>query len=877
MPDTLPQDRDRHIPGLNGLQAPPPTMAADGSALIPESELDAAPGMDNVVEQEDGSALVIDEQAAAAAQAKEEDTFYENLAEKLPPDRRASIAIELLDLLERDKESREKRDQQYAEGLRRTGLGDEKPKPAPFEGATEVVHPVLAEACIDFASRAIRELLPPGGPVKTHVIGKKTEAALQRADRKRRFMNYQITGNGPHCIREYRGQVEQLLTQLPLGGSQFLKVWHDARYKRPRVEFIPVDDLRMPSSASSFFMCPRTTHVQKVTRAEFEERVATKLYVEPDFFVTPAQPDATAAAAVASSIEGKTDTGYNEDGERIVYEVYLDYALEEDEFGLNSGMTSPYIVTIDETTKQIIGWYRNWAKKDDESHTRLEWIVDFGFLPWRGAFALGLAHIIGSLSGALTGGVRALLDSAHVNNFPGGVKLKGSRVHGQSKTVEPLTFHELEGPANIDDIRKLAMPFPVNPPSAVLLQLVQWLSEQAKGVVSTAEEKISEASNDMPVGTALALIEQGSVNFSSIHSRLHDSQARVLAIFHRLNADYMDDEMVVAELGDMAISRSDFQGPVDVVPVSDPRIFSETQRLGQFQAMIQLKTDPDFNGMFNKAKLLRRGLTMMNVADYEDVLELPPEPEKLDPITENTVAALGKQRIQVYPDQDHFTHLVTHLAFATSPMFGANPLMQGATMVLAAHIKEHLVYLYAQHMLAATQSVEQVAAMMGAPEQGEELIVKAVSVVEQTLAQRMGPHIMPMLQKMLQTIQQAQAQAQQAAPMDPAKVTLQLGQADLARQSKKDDADSQFKMLQAQMEDQRAKMSDQLELALTQIKESASTARNDANNEAKLLVQGLQQRMADLDRALAMIQHITPPAAPPEPAGAGSSSSGQEG
>ncbi len=890
--DELPQG---YVPDLASGRSTNPeqdtaTIADDGSALIPESELDTAEP--EMLEQEDGSLLVQD--GDPAEDQKDKKGFYDNLAEELPPERRSAIAIELLDLIERDKESRKKRDEQYAQGIRRTGLGDEKPATAPFEGASDVVHPVLAEGCIDFASRAIKELLPPNGPVKTKIIGKKTEEALSRAERKRTFMNYQITGQGSRCIKEYRNQVEQLLTQLPLGGSQYLKIWHDDRYKRPRVEFIPVDDMFLPFAASSFDTSPRITHRQAVNEIEFNERVASGLYIDPMNRGTPsANLERSESADVAAAIEGKDESGFNEDGERIVFELEIDYFLEEDDEKRGDNLPAPYIITIDEVSRQVIGLYRNWDPKDD-TFSRLDWIVEFPFIPWRGAYALGLAHVIGSLSGALTGSLRALLDSAHVNNFPGGIKLKGARVQGQAKTVEPMTLAEIEGPTNIDDIRKLAMPFPYNPPSEVLFKLMDWLTQQAKGVVSTAQEKIADAGNDMPVGTALALIEQGSANFSSIHARLHAAQAKVLAVLHRINAVYLEDEVVIAELGDLVVARKDFEGPMDIEPVSDPRTFSEAQRLGQFQAMVQLKADPDFKPMFNNAKLLRRGLATMNVTDYEDVLNLPPEPEKLDPITENTVTALGKQRIQVYPDQDHFAHLVTHLAFVTSPMFGANPLMQAAAMPLAEHCKEHLVYLYAQNMLAATKSAEIVAAQLQAPEANEQLIIRAVTVVEQNLAQRMGPHIMPMLQKLMQTMQQAQQQAAQAGPMDPARVTLMLGQGDLERQKQADAQKAQLQMAELQrkqqadrdaqqmeqirlmLDKQRESYQQQIDAALEQMRTMSAERIANENNETKLLVAALQTKMSDLDRALDLFKHLNPPPAT-EPAGDGAAPpSGQE-
>jgi len=416
---------------------------------------------DDLILEEDGSVIIEDLMSVEVS----ESDFYENLAEKLPETLLTQVAEELHEAVTRDKESRKKRDEQYEEGLRRTGLGDDAPGGAEFDGASRVVHPVLAEACVDFSSRAIRELFPAQGPVKTSVVGETTPQKLERAERKKRFMNWQLTSQ----IGEYRAELEQLLTQLPMGGSQYQKFWYDEKLGRPRTEFVPIDDIYLPYSATDFYTTPRLTHRQLISRSEFQSRVKSGLY--RDVFITDPNhlPESSASEQANDKIEGREEDGYNEDGLREVWEVQVNWAFEEDTF--SAGEPPPYILTIDEDTHKILSIYRNW-RESDARFRKLDWIVEWKFIPWRGAYAIGLPPLIGGLSAALTGSLRALLDSAHINNAASMLKLKSGRVVGQNTQVNVTQVTEIEGPAGIDDIRKLAMPMPFNPPSPVLLELM---------------------------------------------------------------------------------------------------------------------------------------------------------------------------------------------------------------------------------------------------------------------------------------------------------------------------------------------------------------------------------------------------------------------
>lgn len=772
------QEYDRHIAPI-----------VDAPEMEPIEEIGTS-----MEELADGSVVI----SLGEEVLEESGEFYDNLAETLDNSQLNRIGNELIDLIEKDKEARSRRDEQYAEGIKRTGLGNEAPGGADFTGASKVVHPVLTEGCIDFAARTMKEIFPPSGPCKTHIVGKATEEKLDKAERKKSYMNWQLTKQ----IKEYRSELEQMLTQEPMGGSQYMKAWYDDGLRRPRAEFVPIDDIFLPFSVSDFYSSHRTTHQQQVTRSVFMSRIKSGLYRDINAPADPSMPDLSAAKEATNKIEGVDDSYYNEDGLRTIYEIYVDYEIDDPLVGEGS---APYIITVDEATSKVLAIYRNW-EEDDELREKLDWIVEYKFIPWRGAYGIGLPHIIGTLSGALTGSLRALMDSAHINNMPGMLKLKGARGAGQSINVGPTEITELDAGPNIDDIRKLAMPMPFNPPSNVLFQLLDWLTAQAKGVVGTSEEKIADASANMPLGTALALIEQGSITFSAIHGRQHASQAKFLEILHRINRDNISDQETVDELGDLVVSRADFQGPMDIIPVSDPNIFSEAQRFAQLQAVEQLVAKyPQF---YKLDKLNRRALQLINVPDYEELLQDTHEPERLDAHKENLVASEGKQPLKAYEDQDHLAHMMSHLHYALSPIFCANPMMAvPALPALIQHVtKEHLPMFYAKHIEAATGAMSDVTGM---PMDDAQAQMQAAAIADQVMAQELAL-VMEMLMKA------AEAAKQFAPPpppqLDPAShVQMTLGREQIAANQKTEADKIAQKREESMAEAQRKALADQVE------------------------------------------------------------------
>lgn len=761
-------ERDRNIPPVTDQED---TGGED--TTLEDSDQAGDPELANmqVAENDDGSADITFQDELPA----DPTSFDANLAELLDPEILHSMGSTLVELVEKDKESREKRDKQYEEGIRRSGLGDDAPGGAQFNGASKVVHPMLAEGCVDFAARAIKELFPPSGPVKTALHGVEDSARLDVANRKARFMNWQLTKE----VSEYRAELEQMLTQLPMGGSQFQKFWYDEKLKRIRCEFVPIDDIFLPYAVTDFYTAHRKTHVLHLTQYEFEERVRTGMYIDPKMDLSSSiLPDQTATAIASDKVEGKEGDAYNEDGIRDLYEIYTYQRIDQDD--ASEGDYAPYIITVDAYSEKVLSVYRNWEQTDPRL-VALDWMVEWKFIPWRGAYAIGIPHLIGGLSGAATGALRALLDSAHINNSQTLVKLKGGRMSGQNLEIDPTQVAEIEGPAGTDDIRKLMMAMPYNPPSTVLFQLLDWLTAAGKGVIATAEESIKDVGDRTPVGTTMAMIEQGSHTYSAIHARLHYSQAKALEIVARLNKTYMDDQRTIEELGNLVISREEFASTNDIQPVSDPNIFSESQRYAQMQGAAQVAQ------MFPQEKwntnaLARGMLERLRIPNVDELLPKPPEPQNMNPAAEN-VAAMHGQPVLALPKQNHLAHIQVHLAYCLNPIFGTPVYGQKLFPTMVRHLGEHLGFMYAD-MVEQYTHFQQLVAQMPTKEM-EARIAQVNDQILMNMQQQLAP-IMPKIQQVAQMAQQFQPQP----PMDPAvQVTRDLGMADIQRKTQRDKAE----------------------------------------------------------------------------------------
>jgi hypothetical protein len=859
----LPMQMGGNLPGLDREEDIQEATAQDAEMRAYEEELglDAQEVEEEVIELDDGSVIVNFKEKLSPLKDPE---FYANLAEELDEGILDGLASDYLDYIDVDKEARKQRDKQYEEGLRRTGLGKDAPGGATFDGASKVVHPIMAEACVDFAASSSKELLPPDGIVKSNIKGNDDSVKEETADRKVTFMNWQLSEQVP----EFRDEMEQLLTQLPLGGSQYLKWRYDEEQRRPTCEWIPIDNIILPYATTNFYSSARITEQQDITGDIYLKRIEEGMYRDLDnVMYTSDAPltDQTRSQEANNKIEGKEDPSKNIDELRRVYEITCFMRLEDDPE--TEGRRAPYIMTIDETSSKVLALRRNW-EAGDEKLEKMDWVVEFKFIPWRGAYAIGLPHLIGGLSAALTGSLRALLDAAHINNSQTMLKLKTGRVSGQSDRIEPTQVIEVEAGPGVTDIRQIAMPMPFNPPSSVLMELMGWLTSAAKGVVTTSEEKIANANSNMPVGTTQALIEQGAKVFSAIHGRLHRSQAKSLAIISRLNHWYLEE---MDNQSGTEIQVRDFAYNNDVRPVSDPNIFSETQRVAQNQALLQMAASAP-PGMFNIRSVYKRVLKQLKIPEIEEVLPNPLGANESNPALENVSMTMGHPAA-AYPDQDHIAHMQIHLEYANNPAYGGNPVIGPVFAPHALeHIKQHLTLHYLQSMrsyVAQASGGEDVLELhqeKPLDRQAQKALALASQMVTEDSQQSLAQYIQQ-IQQLAQKVQQAQQQQQQSAAMaDPTAAAIvktqmaeterktQEAQQRMQSELQKSQQDYQIKVAELQQKVQELQAKYQTQTNIDNQRNATDIAMANINNAAKERVAYINAG-AQLDQQQAQLEH----------------------
>jgi hypothetical protein len=836
--------------------------AADESQSELGDVLELEPERTDVEDTPDGGAIV----KTGEDEATEGDSsFYDNLLlgnTAFTQSFLGSFASDLCESIEYDIKAREPRDKQYEDGIRRTGMGGDAPGGASFQGASKTVHPMLTQACVDFEARAIKEIMPPGGPAKDFIPGDPTKERLAKARRKTKHMNWQLTRQIP----EFRATLEQLLTQVPLGGVQYQRwVWNPGK-KRPEASFVPVDFMIIPAAAADFYSAERRTFIEDITRMEFDKRVRDEIYTEDRVLgVGSMPPEKTLAQKATDRVEGKDDDVYNKDGVRRMYEVEImqDFSEFDDEA---DDEVRPYIVRLCSMTKKVLGIVRNW-EKDDKLIEPMAWVVEWPFVPWRGAMAIGLPQMMAGLPAAATGALRALLDSAHVNNFPAMLKLKGSVQGGQSVSPQPMQVTELEGGPGADDIRKLIMAIPYNPTSTVLYQLLGFLVDAGKDVVRTTFEDLAEQHPNMPVGTTLALIEQGMAVLSAIHGRLYSAMERTLLVLHRINKMYVTDKQIFDETGELLAMREDYQGPMDVIPVADPRIFSEVQRFAQIQVVSQRSdAHPE---LYNAREVEMLLLERLKIAHPEKLLAPQTKPHELNAVNENVAATLGRP-ISAFPEQDHLAHIQAHLDYMQSPFFGMMPMVMGKFIpAILQHLIEHMTLWYASRVYEhASSAVDQdFAEMLKFKDADTRREVDKVMAVASGLAideaAEAFKSLPPIIAKAFQMVQQLQQSMQ---PQDPAvqaatavetlrgknqqalEQTRQHGQAqiksaDVAQRMK----ELQLRAIDGQRDDKNKQADRAVDVDVAQMKEQGDMQRAALDNQTKLEI-----NTADNDTAMAI-------------------------
>lgn len=726
-------------------------------------------------EDADGNLIIRDalkDQQDADDDIEENEDHFENIAATVDQTALAETITNYLDLIEKDKEAYKRRDKKNAEALQRTGLGDDAPGGATFPGASRVVHPGLLEASIDGASRIIKEIFPANGPVKEKIIGEVTPEKFKKSERKATYMNWQCTTQ----IRSLRAEFEQLLPQTCLSGVAYLQMYYDEQLGRPNACWIPGDEMLLPFAATNYYTAERRTRVEDVTEIEYARRVKTGQYIDVDVSVSSEAPTETETQKAAAKIQGKAPYD-NPDGVRRIFTTDCWLDIEED------GEYKPYILTIDEHSSNCPALYRNWLP-DDEKTQELHWRIEFPFVPWRGAYPIGLIQMIGGLSAATTGALRALLDSAHINNMPTALKLKGADRGGQTQQLNPTQVNEVEGSLQTDDIRKTWMSLPFNPPSPVLYQLLGFLVEASNGVVRTTYEDLASNATNMPVGTTQALIEQGMVVFSAIHGRMHDAMGRVLETLHLINKLYLSDEEVIEELGGLVVSRADFEGPMDVIPVSDPNVFSEVQRTAQMQ-MVVARSDAHPE-LYQQAEVEKMLLKRTKIPDADKLLRKPPAPTELNAVNENLAMSMGRP-VTVFPEQDHLAHMSTLVQFAINPLFGSNPIIAPNFMPAAlGHLKDHLAMWYVSTIVedASKATGKPIAQFISKDVDLNKALDDLLSVASagaMEKAQKLFEGLLPQIEQMRKIAQQYQP----PQPMDPTQAAVQTAQMQAKGQSER--------------------------------------------------------------------------------------------
>ena len=639
---------------------------------------------------EDGQKVNVDIDQDQTEKAEEvfESNHYSNLAEELPEQEINLIGKELVRAYEDDKSSRKNWEDQYSKGLRMLGVVVED-RQDPFPGASGVHHPLLAEAATQFQARAIAEIFPAGGPVKTQVIGKVTDKKLDQSQRVQDFMNFQITQEIP----DYFNELDQMLFYLALAGSAFKKVYFDNTLDRICSKFVPAEEFVISMENTDLETAERYTQVMKLTRNDIRKHQVSGYYKDIPLSkaeTTPGSNDGDMVDQTLQRLEGMTPS--MADKIHTVLEVHTNLDLGEDK----NELALPYIVTIDLDSQRVLSIRRNW-KEEDSLRRKRTYFIHYKYLPGLGFYGFGLIQMIGGLQHASTGALRALLDSAAFANLNGGFRAKGARIEGGDITVSPGEWVEVE--AYGDDLRKSFIPLPFKEPSPTLLQLLGVLTESGRRFASIADAMIGDSAGSGPVGTTIALIEQGSKVYSAIHKRIHQAQGREFKLIYELNGEYLDDEYSFEVIGEnKKIRRKDFTASISVVPVSDPNIFSQAQRIALAQTGMQLaQSSPD---IIDVKEATRRFLQALNIPDYLDLMIEDEDTPRRDPVSEN-MALLNGKPIQVFEDQDHQAHIQVHSQFINDPRFGGNPeAKERLYPAMLAHIGQHMAFLYQQQMQA---------------------------------------------------------------------------------------------------------------------------------------------------------------------------------
>ena len=727
---------------------------------------------DRFLIEEGGSAVMNPEQV------QEQVDFGSNLAEFMEDDELEMLSNELRSEYESDKTSREEWEMGYTKGLDLLGFKYEE-RSRPFDGASGVYHPLLSESVVQFQAQAYKEMLPAGGPVRTQLVGIRTPQSEAQADRVKEFMNYYITD----VMEEYDPEMDQMLFHLPLAGSAFKKVYYDGALNRAVSKFVAAEDLVVPYMTSDLESAERVTHLVKMTENEIRKQQVSGFY--RDVKINPYDEE--------SDVQEK----YNELEGTKKEESYQDYTLLEmhvlldldnfgdvNEKGEKTGIKIPYIVTIDEGSGKILSIYRNFGR-GDPLKKKTQYFVHYKFLPGLGFYGFGLIHMLGGLTRTATASLRQLLDAGTLSNLPAGFKSRGFRIRDDDQPIQPGEFRDVDAPNGI--LRDSLLPLPYKEPSGTLFQLLGFCVDAGRRFAAIADMKMPEGGSEMPVGTTMALLERGTKVMSAIHKRLHNAQRAEFKLLSKIFASYLPPNYpYMTPNGDNFVKQLDFDGRVDVLPVSDPNIFSVSQRVTMAQMQLQLaQSKPEMHNLY---EAYRRMYEALGVQQIETILPPPSQPMPEDPGVENSKALKGGQ-LQAFPQQNHDAHIEAHRSFMSSQLVRSQVAVLA---ILQGHVSEHVsLAARASIMQVVQQQIAQLSEQFGGqiPQQVQQQIMnEAESQVAQIVA--------VITNKMVQEETEGMSQQAQDPIIELKNKELDLRAAEIQRKA-------QESMMQFQMDQQK--------------------------------------------------------------------------
>jgi len=704
----------------------------------------------------------------------EEEGFDDNLAEYIDDKVMNQMVGDLISDYDDDVSSRRDWMQTYVDGLELLGMKIEE-RTDPWAGACGVYHPLLSEALVKFQAETIMEILPASGPVKTEIVGKDTPEKREAAIRVQADMNYQITD----VMNEYRPETERMLWGLGLCGNAFKKVYYDPSLERQVSIFIPAEDVVVPYGAANLETAERVTHVMRKTENEVRKLQVAGFYLDVDL----GEPNNT-MDEVEKKIAEKQGFRATSDDRYKLLEMHVNLDLEgyehEDKDG-PTGIALPYVVTIEKGSNKVLSIRRNW-NEDDKTHQKRQHFVHYGYVPGFGFYCFGLIHLVGAFAKSSTSLIRQLVDAGTLSNLPGGFKTRGLRVKGDDTPIAPAEFRDVDVPSGT--IKDNIMTLPYKEPSQVLQSLLGTIVEEGRRFAGAADIQISDMSANSPVGTTLAILERTMKVMSAVQARIHYSLKQELRLLKKIIADYTPEEYAYEpELGDRQAKKSDYD-MVDVIPVSDPNAATLSQKVVQYQAVIQLaQTAPQ---IYDMKYLHRQMLDVLGIKNADKLVKLEDDEKPLDPISENMNAVSGKP-MKAFIYQDHDAHIAAHQAFMTDPVvtktIGQNPLANQIMAALQAHMAEHLGFQY-RSQIEKQMGVTMPPPDKPLPEQVEVELSRLVAMASQQL-----------LQIHKGEAAQAQAAEQQQDPIvQMQQADQKLKEAEVQRKSAKDVADNQYRM-----------------------------------------------------------------------------------